>query len=168
MLPGGSICTRWPFDDSPAHGLTLSSGTPASSCIDAAVKQPTCIHRPSILSHVLVARIFDSSVFAVAWLHMPVPSATILMPGNFAKTSFAASVRARSTEVPGTPVIITILPLPLMVLASHSAVTRPARCWSIATLCAHGSVTSPSYATTTTPFEQAFLIARFSAVGEIG
>ena len=34
-------------------------------------------------------------------------------------------MRSVSTEVPGTPVMTTILPLPLSFLASHSAVTRP-------------------------------------------
>ena len=38
---------------------------------------------------------------ATAWLHMPTASATILMPGCLAKTSFAALVRSVSTEVPG-------------------------------------------------------------------
>ena len=63
---------------------------------------------------------------ATAWLHMPTASLMILMSGYWAKTSLAALVRSVSTEVPGTPVIATMLPLPLSFLTSHSAVTRPA------------------------------------------
>ena len=68
---------------------------------------------------------------ATAWLHMPTASATILMSGYLAKTSLAAVVRSVSTEVPGTPVMTTILPLPPSFLTSHSAVTRPASSWSM-------------------------------------
>src|ERR1700722_18168197 len=125
---------RPPFDPSPAHGFNLSGFFPALISIVLGVYQPTCIHRPSIWSQLRVARIFDSSVRATAWLHMPTASPTILMSGYLANTSLAAFVRRVSTEVPGTPVITIILPLPLSFLASHSAVTRPASSWLMVTL----------------------------------
>src|SRR3984885_3006041 len=130
----GSICMRPPFDPSPAHGRSCEGFRPASSCMEFAVKHPTCIHRPSIWSQLRVAKILDSSVRATAWLHCPTASPTTLMSGYFENTSLAALVRAVSTDVPGTPVTNTMLPLPLSFLASHSAVTRPASSWLMVTL----------------------------------
>lgn len=71
---------------------------------------------------------------ATAWLHMPGASATIFISGCLANTSLAALVRSVSTEVPGTPVSMTMLPLPPSFCTSHSAVTRPASSWSMVTL----------------------------------
>ena len=45
---------------------------------------------------------------------------------GFMAAILPSGARAVSTEVPGTPVMTTILPLPLSFLTSHSAVTRPA------------------------------------------
>ena len=98
------------------------------------MKQPTCIHRPSISDQGWVATIFESSVRATAWLHMPTASAMTLMPGFLANTSLAAAVRAVSTEVAGTPVMTTMLPLPPSLSTSHWPVFRPASSWSMVAL----------------------------------
>ena len=45
-----------------------------------------------------MASILESSVLATAWLHMPGASATILMSGYLANTSFAAFVRSETTK----------------------------------------------------------------------
>ena len=66
------------------------------------------------------------------------------MPGFFFHTEAAPARRSVSTEVPGTPLASTILPLPCSALASHSAVNLPAANWLMWTLYAHGAVTSPS------------------------
>ena len=59
-------------------------------------------------------------------LHMPTASATILMSGCSGE-HFLRGLRAQGIDrSSGTPVMATILPLPLRCLTSHSAVTRPA------------------------------------------
>jgi len=66
------------------------------------------------------------------------------MPGFLAKTSIAALVRCVSTEVPGTPVMTRILPLPPSFLTSHSAVTRAGLVLVDVDVVAQGSVISAS------------------------
>src|ERR1700761_3178162 len=109
--PGLSIATRIPFVPSDPHGTSLPAGTPASRSMDQETKHAAPPQIPSMSDHLRVDIVSVSALRATAADHMPFGSPTILMPGYFAKTAWAASLRSVATVVPGTPVMKMRLPL---------------------------------------------------------
>ena len=128
-VPAGSIWMRWPLAPSPAQGFICSRllagldlhrrrGVAADLHPQAVDLVPVVGGedlrqlgaRDRLAPH--ADRFGDDLDVRISWRRLPWPPA----------------VRCVSTEVPGTPVRTTMLPLPFSFLTSHSAVTRPASC----------------------------------------
>lgn len=153
--------SRKPFSDSPAVG---GSGFPAALKALRIPSVPPWAQTPSILgSEGRTAAVFFC---ATAESHMPENLLAILIPGVFEKTDMPPAVRCVSTNVPGTPVTMMMVPLPCNCFTSHSASCCPNLNWSVFTWSAPGAVTMLSNETTRIPRSIAWLTTPFSPVGE--